>query len=251
MSFCGEFHALPYKFNFLCDPIKRIYPAELGMTDLFMCSLAYHCGDETNGKTLQKLEFSNDESKEGYDFMMEFKIANLTYRYYLQAKCAKRIERNGSKYVDWLYGGETKKGGKKKTGIQEEKGDKDEKNPKQWELLREFVAKQIAINHYNDGPLKIMGLYIVYDREGVCFIPIGKLHALSVHPTENIWFDNSEYGNATIYDHFRGKETYTSVDILFNEDSETDKYALEHYVEGTGEKKGKPGKPVQSNKILK
>jgi len=198
MSFCLDFNELGTSYQYFKAGPKNKVPSELGMTDVFLCSLAFECGRQN--KTLEAMSFAKEESTQGYDFMVEFKIDGQLYRCYLQAKCAK-LTSDGNEHVEFLA---------KSSANQ----------TPQWELLRKLVGNDLVNNGFNshEDKAKVMGMYIVYSKEGVHFIPLGYIQDLFDDDEKNKWFDGKPESLVAMWKEFRGDTTFLDPGIFFKTD---------------------------------
>jgi len=221
VSFCTEFYILADDngYQYMKEGLVKRLPSELGMTDLFMFTLAHECGKQAH-RTLINMNFAGDESKTGYDFMVQFNVNKRIHTFYLQAKCIQYKENLGH-YVKFLAKTQATSGSH------------------QWELLRDHTAKEMAATtNFNRNGNTVMGMYILYSKEGCYYIPIGRLQALSEHfPSTvmdnnmGIWFigGTSAHGENKIFEAFSKdlNRDYSNVDMFCYDDVDMQNYALQ------------------------
>ncbi|KAH8101813.1 hypothetical protein BXZ70DRAFT_77636 [Cristinia sonorae] len=84
---------------------------------------------------------------------------------------------------------------------------------RQWILLRDFVAKEIIANGLNKQQIRVMGMYILYDRDGVWSIFI-------TSPVDGV------FGLTRLMDFFaEDLEKHMNAETFFRPDTKMERYA--------------------------
>ncbi|KAH8101814.1 hypothetical protein BXZ70DRAFT_1017831 [Cristinia sonorae] len=230
MTACESYYVTRTTFGYFAEGQKKGVPSELGLTDIFMSSLALALGNLQNpqNRTLTDMHYCGDEANLGYDFMLEFTEHDIVHRCYLQAKCVQSTGGiNPARYAKFLSRASNGQG------------------ERQWKLIRNYVTTEFTVGDYNIEKCKIMGgyaslshhtrtAYILFSREAVWFVPIGffiKMSESADAAKSGLFNDvtnpGEDAGLTTIFNEFANDATlrYDSPEVLLTDDWSMLEYA--------------------------